>query len=60
MLHGKIFHLMFHIGMAHREWCQCGKHIERTKALGRSRVRVEDTVDKAKDREERHLGATAD
>jgi hypothetical protein len=60
MLQGKILHLMFHVGMAHREWGQSGKHIERTEALRRSRVCVEDAVDKAKDWEERHLGATTD
>ena len=46
--------------MAHREWGQCRKHVERTEALRRSRVRVEDTVDKVKDREESHLSTTAD
>lgn len=46
--------------MAHREWGQCRKHVERPEALRRSRVRVEDAVDKVKDREESHLSATAD
>jgi hypothetical protein len=60
MFHDKILHLMLHIGMAHREWGQCGKHVEGTEALRRSGARVEDAVDKAKDREKRHLGAAAD
>ena len=60
MFHGEIFHLVFHIGMAHRKWGKCGCHVERTKALWRSGMRVENTVDKAKDREERRLGAAAD
>ncbi len=46
--------------MAHREWGQCRKHVERTKALRRSRVRLEDAVDKIEDREESHLSTTAD
>ena len=60
MLHGKILHLAFHIGMTHREWGQCRKHVERTEALRRSRVRVEDPINKIKDREESHLSTTAD
>lgn len=46
--------------MAHREWGQCRKHVESAEALRRSRVRVEDTVDKVKDREESHLSTTTD
>ena len=56
----EILHFAFHLWMAHREWGQCRKHVERTEALRRSRVRVEDAVDKVKDREESHLSTTAD
>jgi hypothetical protein len=60
VIHGEILHLSFYIGMAHREWGQSRKHIESTEALRCSRVRVEDAVDKVKDREEGHLSTTAD
>lgn len=60
VLHGEILHPMFGIGMTHREWGQCGRHVKRTKALWCSGSGVEDTVDKAKDREESHLGTAAD
>ena len=53
-LHGEVLHLASYLGMAHREWGQCRKHVER------SRVRVEDLIDKVKDREESHLVTTAE
>jgi len=46
--------------MAHREWGQCRKHVERTEALRRSRVRIEDAIDEVKDRKKSHLSTTAD
>jgi len=46
--------------MAHREWGQCRKHVERAEAPRGSRLRVEDAVDKVKDREKGHLSTTAD
>jgi hypothetical protein len=46
--------------MAHREWGQCGKHVEGTEALRCIRARFKDFVHKIKDREECGLSAAAD
>lgn len=55
--HGKVLHPVFHVGMAHHAWGQCGKHVEHTSEAQQG---MKDAVDKAEDREERYHGMTVD